>query len=182
MISAALAILETDEQRNELSEIYKSNVNKFYSIAFSKLHNKQDTEDAIQEAFLAIANNPEPFFDIPENKRISYINVIIRNAAYKIWNNKHKVYENEIALDDEVVDERISVEETILSNYSCEQLLNFIDTLPETTKAALYLKMHLGLKNDDIAKDLGISYEAAKKRVARAMEQIRKYMEDFNDE
>ena len=34
MISAALAILETDEQRNELSEIYEHNINTLYSIAF----------------------------------------------------------------------------------------------------------------------------------------------------
>ena len=35
MISAALAILETDEQRNELSEIYERNIKTFYSISSS---------------------------------------------------------------------------------------------------------------------------------------------------
>jgi len=42
--------------------------------------------------------------------------------------------------------------------------------------------MHLGLKNGDIAKTLGISQDAAKKRVARGMKQIREYMEGLNDE
>ena len=85
MISAALAILESDEQRNELSEIYESNMKKFYSIAFSRLHNKQDTEDAIQDAFLAVAKNPDVFFNIPIDKRVSYINVIIRNVLEQIY-------------------------------------------------------------------------------------------------
>lgn len=49
MISAALAILETDEERNELSLIYESNIKTIYSVAFSKLHNVQDAEDAVQE-------------------------------------------------------------------------------------------------------------------------------------
>lgn len=84
MISAALAVLESEEQRNELSEIYEQNVSNFYNIAFQHLHNKQDAEDTIQEAFLAIAKNPGPFFDVAVNKRISYINVIIRNTAYKM--------------------------------------------------------------------------------------------------
>ena len=77
MISAALAILETDEQRNELSKIYERNIKTFYSIAFSKLHNQHDAEDAIQEAFLAVARKPDLLFNIPASKRVSYINVVV---------------------------------------------------------------------------------------------------------
>lgn len=182
MISAALAIIENDSQRNELSEIYERNIKKFYSIAFSKLHNKQDAEDAIQESFLAIAKNPALLFDIPTNKRVSYINVIVRNTAYKMWNKRNKVYDHETEFDDTVVDERIPIEEMMLSDYALEQILKFIDTLPETTKAAIYLKTHLGLKNNDIANALGISEEASKKRVARAITQIKQYMEGMKDE
>ena len=182
MISAALAILETDEQRNELSEIYERNIKTFYSIAFSKLHNKQDAEDAIQEAFLAVARKPDLLFNIPANKRVSYINVIVRNTAYKMWNKRNKVYDHEFDLDDTVVDEQISIEEMILSDYSCEQILKFIDTLPETTRTVVYLKTHLGLKNSNIANALGISEEAAKKRVSRAISKIKQYMEDMKDE
>ncbi len=40
-ISAALSLLETDKQRNILSEFYKENKNRFYAIAFSKLHNRE---------------------------------------------------------------------------------------------------------------------------------------------
>ena len=75
MISAALAIIEDESQRNELSDIYERNIKTFYSIAFSKLNNKQDAEDAIQEAFLAIAKNPAPLFNIPSDKRVSYGNL-----------------------------------------------------------------------------------------------------------
>ncbi len=181
MISAALAIIENEFQRNELSEIYERNIKKFYSIAFSKLHNKQDAEDAIQESFLAIAKNPAPLFNIPTNKRVSYINVVIRNTSYKIWNKKHKIYENETELD-EALNEQMSVEDIVISECMCEQILKFIDTLPETTKSAMYLKMHLGLKNSDIAGVLGISEEATKKRIARAINQIKQYMEGLKDE
>lgn len=55
MISAALAILETEEERNELSDFYEKYKNRFYAIAFERLHNEQDSEDAIQETFLRSA-------------------------------------------------------------------------------------------------------------------------------
>ena len=80
MISAALAVLESEEQRNELSEIYENNISNFYNIAFQQLHNKHDAEDAIQDAFLAIANNPSIFFGIPNENKMPYLN-----------NEKHKV-------------------------------------------------------------------------------------------
>ena len=61
MISTALAVLKTDEQRNELSEFYEQNKSKLYSIAFERLLNRQD---AVQQAFLEIANKPDKFFSL----------------------------------------------------------------------------------------------------------------------
>ena len=181
MISSALAILETEEQRNELSKIYEHNIKTFYSIAFSKLHNRPDTEDAVQEAFLAVAKKPDVFFGIPDDKKVAYINVIIRNISYKIWNKRHKIAENFIDLDDAVIDENATTEEKVLSDYSCKMVLEFINTLPEGLRVVTYLKMHLGLKNSDIAAVLGISEEAARKRASRAASQIKQYMEDIDN-
>ena len=59
MISTALALLKTDEQRNVLSEFYQKYKNRFYAIAYSKLHGKAAAEDAVQEAFLRIVDKPE---------------------------------------------------------------------------------------------------------------------------
>lgn len=181
MISAALAILENEEERNELSQIYESSIQAFYSVAFSKLHNVQDTEDAIQESFLAIAKNPETFFSLPVNRRISYIKVIIRNNAFKIWNQKHKIAENETAYDEKTIHDPISAEEKVLSDFSCRRILEFIKTMPEGSRAVVYLRMSLGLKNRDIARVLGITEEATKKRMSRAVNQIKQYMEDLKD-
>ena len=182
MISAVLAVLESEEERSELSQIYERNIKRFYSIAFSKLHNRQDTEDAIQVAFLAIAKNPKPFFSVSIDKRVSYINVVIKNTAIKIWNQKHKIAENEIEIDDSILDEQVSNEEKVLSDFSCKRILEFIGNMPEGVKSAVYLRLDLGLANSDIANTLGISEEAVRKRISRAINQIKKYMEDLRNE
>lgn len=49
MISAVLALLESDEQRSALAEFYARSKNRLYYIALSKLHNSADAEDAVQE-------------------------------------------------------------------------------------------------------------------------------------
>ena len=61
MISSALAILKKDKQRSELSEFYKENKARLYKFAFSRLYNREFTEDALQEAFLNIVKYPEIF-------------------------------------------------------------------------------------------------------------------------
>ena len=68
MISTALALLKTDEQRNVLSEFYQKYKNRFYAIAYSKLHGKAAAEDAVQEAFLRIVDKPENFLKLSITK------------------------------------------------------------------------------------------------------------------
>lgn len=182
MISAALAILENDKERNELSEIYENNNKTFYYIAFSKLHNKEDAEDAIQEAFLAVAKNPDILFKIPVPNRVSYIDVIIRNISYKMWNKKHRIDEKRIEFDYTASDGEMSTEDVVLSDYGCERTLKYIDTLPEGTRAVIYLRLQFGLTNSDIAKVLGISEEAARKRAERAFNKIKQYMKELGNE
>ena len=58
MINTALAILQTDEQRNTLSDFYQTYKNRFYAIAYSKLHDRNLAEDAFPELHL----NQKHFF------------------------------------------------------------------------------------------------------------------------
>ena len=72
MISAALTILRTEDERLELSKFYTLYSKRLYAIAYSKLHNRLDAEDAVQETFARIAKNPEKFFSLEDNKRLAY--------------------------------------------------------------------------------------------------------------
>ena len=133
MISAALAVLESEEQRNELSEIYENNISNFYNIAFQQLHNKHDAEDAIQDAFLAIANNPSIFFGIPNENKMPYINAVIRNISCKLWNKKHATAEREVEFNEQLIEDSIPLDERIVSEYSCEDTVSYTHlTLPTT--------------------------------------------------
>ena len=54
--------------------------------------------------------------------------------------------------------------------------------MPEGVRSAIYLRLDLGLANSDIANTLGISEEAARKRISRAVNQMKQYMEDLRNE
>ena len=175
MISAALAILETDKQRNELEEFYEENIGKLYSIAISKLHNQQYAEDAIQETFLRICKYPKKFFEIEVHKRLPYAVIIIRNVIYDML-RKGRTYEYDDVLTEDTVGNERSVEDIALENVLTEELEKYICSMPEALRQAITLKLTFDMTNRQIAAALGISEEAARKRISNAYKQIREFL------
>lgn len=182
MISAALAILKTDEQRNELSAFYEKNKKRFYAIAFSKLHNREAAEDAVQEAFLRIADKPEKFFEIPHNKRVAFADVIIRNISIDMF--KKQIHENTVSIDlfGKELTDYLSVEEIVVENEFYEELVKFIQSLPESQKSALVLRIMYKKSTAEIAETLHISETAARKRLSDAGKLIKDFLRSRNDE
>lgn len=174
MISAALAVLENEEQRNELSKFYEENKDRFYAIAFSKLHNHESTEDVLQEAFLNIVKYPKTFFALEAHKKVSYTLLIIRNVILHMQKDSDNYMSCE--LTDAVEDDSLSVEDIAIGNMSAEKLKEFINGLPEARKQAIYMKAVYGLSNTQIADILGISEAAARKRISDAYKIIKNYI------
>ena len=177
MISTALALLETDEQRNVLSEFYQKYKNRFYAIAYSKLHGKDAAEDAVQEAFLRIVDKPENFFKIEHNKRMAYADVIVRNVSIDMF-NKNNVHELE-ELTDDVSNENyaLGLEDTVIGSVSKNELLAFILKLPVLQRDILNLKVVFELSNSEIAQKLNVSENVVRQRLYQARKSILDFLE-----
>ena len=177
MISTALALLKTDEQRNVLSEFYQKYKNRFYAIAYSKPHGKTAAEDAVQEAFLRIVDKPENFFKIEHNKRVAYADVIVRNVAINMF-NKNKAHELE-ELTDDVSNENYApgLEDTVIGSVLKNELLAFILKLPVLQRDILNLKVVCELSNSEIAQKLNVSETVVRQRLFQARKSISSFLE-----
>ena len=94
-----ITVLKTDDQRNIISDFYQMYKNRFYAIAYEHLHNPQDSEEAIQEAFLRITVNPDKFFSLSGDERIYLVSAIIRNTSIDMYNKKTKHQQEELPED-----------------------------------------------------------------------------------
>lgn len=177
MVSAALAILETDEQRNELADFYKINKNRFYRIAYSKLHNWEDTEDAVMDMLERIADKPNNFYALPNDKRVAYATVIVKNIANGMLRKKLKRSTESFDEYNEIISE-ISIEEQFFNEEVARELMEYIRAMPEALKDALLLKILYGINFSEIAKALGITETAARKRLYRAKKMIEDFLEE----
>lgn len=178
MISAALSVLKTDEERNIVEKLYTENRNRFLGIAYSRLNNRADAEEAVQEAFLRISAKPDTFFRVPDNKKVAFVDIVIRNVA--IETVRKKAHFPQVELDEDIPDS-MSVEEQVIGEISYEKLADFVRNMPETLKSALTLRINFDVPNTEIAELLGISYSAAKRRISDAMKMIREYIESENN-
>lgn len=178
MIELALAALENDKQRNELAVFYEQFKNRFYNIAYSKLHNLEESEDAVQETFLRIAENPNKFFEMSNQERVRFVDGIVRHISVDKFKKSQKT--NAVSIDDigdDIASDTISPEEKYITDASADELVQFVLTLPESQRQTLFMYIHENLSYPEISKILGISEELARKRVSNARKAIKDFAE-----
>lgn len=172
MICGSLAVLNTEERRNELSEFYKQSKSGLYAFALSRTKNRELAEDAVQETFLRIAKYPERFFSLPVHKRMSYAVIVTGNVINDLLNESARSAE----LPENTEDNSLSVENKALGNIAFEELKAFIKQMPEAQRQAVILKIVHGMTTAEIANALNISEPTARKRVSNAYKTIEKYL------
>ncbi|MCM1298567.1 MAG: sigma-70 family RNA polymerase sigma factor [Firmicutes bacterium] len=181
MIEAAVSMLKDDEQRNDLAVFYEQYKKRFFGIAYSKLHNSEEAEDAIQEAFLRVADNPAKFFNMPNKEQLWFVDGIVRHISVDKFNKNNKL--EVISTEDirgDVIDDRVSPEERYITSESVSELVQFVLTLPESQRQALFMYIHQKLSYSEISQILGISEELARKRVSNARKAIKNFAERKN--
>lgn len=177
MISASLAILETDEQRNKLAEFYRKYKNRLYAIAYSKLNNKQDAEDAVMETFSRIADKPQKFFRLRNDEQKIMADVIVRNVSVDMYKHANKI--ETVELSDNIVydDSENPTEEQLLFKFDKTVLMEFIAQLPPMQRDIMYLRAVHKMEIKEIAKELSVSENVVRQRLYHARQAIQKRLE-----
>lgn len=176
MLDATFAVMKDEEQRCELAEFYSKYKDRLFGIAYSKLNSKEAAEDAVQDVFSEIADKPELFFGIPEEKRLAYADVIVKNISVDMFNCKNKMPVDE--LDETVEDTKVSLENSLFDKMSHDEILSFIYGLPAFQRNVLVLHCLFGLSIDETAQMLNISLDAANKRLTFARKAVREFVDE----
>ena len=167
MLNFYLSILSTDEEKSEFEHLYHAQKNIMYHIAYAKLNNSHDAEDAVHEAFLRCAKNFSRIMEIPCNKRGAFLDVIVRNVAIDMFkrncNAPDDIEDYAFAADNVPQTEDIAI-----GNISRDELLKRIKEMPETLRDTLSLSAFCDMTNKEIADFLGISENTVAQRLFRA--------------
>lgn len=159
-----LQMIETPEDKTKFEILYTEYKDWMGTIAFSILHNKQDAEDAVHNAFIKIAEHIKKVDDPLSKKTRSYIVTIIETKAIDIYRKKQRHPEIPISEED------IGIH---FDYANCGDLAKCIAQLPPRQRAVLSLKYRHGYNNREIATILKISEFNAIKLDQRAKAKLK---------
>ena len=158
-----LQILESPEEKSILEQIYLEYRGLMYHVAYEILHNDQDAEDAVHQAFVKIVENIKKIDDPVCPKTQNYVVTIVENKAIDLYRaNKRKnssLYLDEIS--------GIEVEATRVHG-----LAACMAKLTPRYRQIILLKYYHGFSCKEIAKQLDITEANAIKLDQRAKNKL----------
>ena len=163
-----LQMLETPEEKSLFEQIYLEYCGLMIHVAYEILHNEQDAEDAVHQAFVKIAENIKKI-DAPVcPKTHSYVVTIVEHQAIDQYRRLQKHPSVELIE---------KIQGTNAHYEGDNDLTKCILKLPARYREMILLH-HQGYSVREIAKMLGLSLPAAIKLDQRAKNKLKKLCEE----
>lgn len=158
-----LQMIDTPEEKSKFEEIYLEYRNLMFYVANQILHNEQDAEDTVHQAFVKIAENIEKIEEAVSPKTKNYVAIIAENQAIDLYRKKKR--QTVVELNDEVAG--------IATEYDGDNtLVRCILKLSGKYRQVILLKYYHGYSVEEISVMLGISKTNATKLTQRAKKKL----------
>ena len=163
-----LQMLDTPEAKIRFEQIYTKYRGLMYHVAENILHDSQEAEDAVHNAFLWIIKNFSKFQDCPLKDIAPMLTVIAKNEAISLLRKR----KNNVPLE-----EWDGFVETVNDTTDYQDLVNSFQRLPQTYRVVMEMKLLMGCSDGEIAAKLGLSKTAVSTRVSRGRQLLRNIVE-----
>jgi RNA polymerase sigma-70 factor (ECF subfamily) len=178
----------TDEQLVELhlsgdprgmEVLYDRFFDRIYRLAYAKLRNDSDAQDAVSAVFLKLVRSIDSFRG--ESKFSTWIYTVANNAIMDMIRRRRTTLsiDADIETDDgdsiarEFEDRSPGPEQQAVDEDFARFVYSKLDELPEGQRAVIELRFFMELSYQDIADRLGIELGTVKSRINRAVAALR---------
>jgi RNA polymerase sigma-70 factor (ECF subfamily) len=179
MLLILTSTLETQEEKNKITDIYNQHIRLFLKIANKMLGNRDIAEDIVYDTFLTIIENKDKIFQKTPIEIRRYSVLIVENKCRDIL-RKEKRTPKSVDIDEyeEVIadDFEKSVELKIETKEQCEKLSLCLDKLSETNFQIIKMKYYQQMSIAEIANELGMTVAGVNSRLERSRIKIRKLL------
>jgi RNA polymerase sigma-70 factor (ECF subfamily) len=144
-----------------------------YTLADRLLRNVESARDATQEAFFRAFSRIHQYDG--DHRFSAWVFRILVNLIRDQRRRGNKVITAELKPDDWPSHEPIPVD-AVIHEESCTRVKSHVERLPEDMRVALLLHFQEGLTGREVAYALGITYDAARLKISRAVAKLRQWM------
>ena len=181
MLGFYLSMLDTDEERNLLTDIYEEHQYWCLQAAMKITKNREDAEDAVHEAFICLINNRD-ILKLPREKiKHLLITIAKRRAIDIVRKREHSATEAWDDMEDfPSMDESIDLQIEKAEDF--ERLHTYLQMLNERYSTVLEMKYYSELSNEKIGQILGKTTRQVEQMLYRAKLKLREVIDDGGDE
>lgn len=163
-----IAAIESEEDRSKATKVYEEYVGIMRRRAYDILHNRQDADDAVHDAFVRILRHLDDLADPGSVQTKWYVVTAAENAAIDLWRRRKR--NRELSLEEE----RMEAAYKEPYDGKNEVVKEMLTKLSAKDRKLLLLKHIYGYKNAEIADFMNMTEGAVKMAVMRAEDRLEK--------
>ena len=157
---------------------------RIYSFIYSKVLDRDITEDVFQDTFIKVINTLKRGAYNEEGKFLPWVMRIAHNLVIDHFrkNNRMPKFDNsgEFSIFSVLSDGDLNAEKRIIKTQVEEDVRRLIEELPEDQKQVLVMRMYNEMSFKEISEKTGVSINTALGRMRYALINMRKIIEKHN--
>jgi RNA polymerase sigma-70 factor (ECF subfamily) len=171
-------------EESSLEVLIYRHKNRIFSFIYSKVLDKDVTEDIFQDTFIKVINTLKKGNYREEGKFLPWVMRIAHNLVIDYFrkNNKISTFNNtdEFDIFSVLKDDSLNAENQIVKEQVLNDVRKLIEELPEDQKEVLIMRMYRDMSFKEIAELTDVSINTALGRMRYALINMRKLIEKHN--
>jgi RNA polymerase sigma-70 factor (ECF subfamily) len=171
-----------DGDENSLSILVKRHQSKIYGYIYSKVSDRDITEDIFQDTFFKVIHTlkSKKYYN-EEGKFLSWVLRISNNLIIDKFRNDKKMYmkrdTEEFSIFASITDNSPNIEKELIKNQVDNDLKKLIQKLPHDQKEVLMMRYYSDMSFKEISDITGVSVNTTLGRMRYAITNLRKVIE-----
>lgn len=167
-----------------LSDLIQRHKQRVYSFIYSKVGNRDVTEDIFQDTFIKVINTLKRGAYNEEGKFLPWVMRIAHNLIIDHFrkNNRMPKFENngDFNIFSVLCDDDLNAERKIIKGQVEDDLRKLILELPEDQREVLVMRLYKDMSFKEISDQTGVSINTALGRMRYALINLRKVIDKHN--
>lgn len=164
-----------------LGLLIKKHKQRLYSFIFSKIQDKDTTEDIFQDTFIKVIRTLKQGNYNEEGKFLPWVMRISHNLIIDHFrkSNRMKIFRNtdEFDIFSLISDGSLNVEKQLIKEQILYDVKELVKELPDEQKEVLVMRMYRDMSFKEISENTGVSINTALGRMRYALINLRKIIE-----
>jgi RNA polymerase sigma-70 factor, ECF subfamily len=169
---------------HSLSVLIKRHKQKIYSFIYSKVFDRDVTEDVFQDTFIKVIRTLKLGKYNEEGKFLPWVMRIAHNLVIDHFrkNNRMPKFDNsnDFNIFSVLSDSSLNAEKSLIKDQVEEDVKRLIEELPEDQKEVLVMRIYNDMSFKEISENTGVSINTALGRMRYALINLRKVIEKHN--